>query len=135
MKFLYLKLLFAIYFIPVIVLFSASEGSLDILKLSLFTFIIVIYGIAWDMWATKHGRTDKVWVWRFNPKTITGVYVDHHPLDEYVFGVLHIFWVIFLWEILNQAIFENNNALLIVPVVVILWQIGVGYVFYKMQKR
>ncbi|MEK7588356.1 MAG: lycopene cyclase domain-containing protein, partial [Patescibacteria group bacterium] len=86
MKFTYLKLLIAIYVPPIITLILCLGSNFDLQKLLIFSCVVVIYGIAWDMWATKHGRTDKLWIWRFNPKTITGIFIEHHPFDEYLFG-------------------------------------------------
>jgi len=134
MRFTYIKLLVAIYFPPIIALILFLESKTDLLKLSVFSFVVVIYGIAWDMWATKHGRTDKLWIWRFNRKTITGLFIEHHPFDEYLFGILHIFWVVVFWEVLNGVISDFNFKILAVLVLVILWQIWVSRVFYNSQK-
>mgnify|MGYP001590537645 CR=1 FL=1 len=131
----YLKLLINIYLPPIIILGVYLGSSIDFFKLAVFSFVLLIYGIAWDMWATKHGRTDKLWIWRFNPKTITGVYFDRHPFEEYAFGIFHLFWTILLWEVLLRAISNNDPLTLLIVVLLGIWQIGVGLAFYKAQKK
>ncbi|MES2224349.1 MAG: lycopene cyclase domain-containing protein [Patescibacteria group bacterium] len=108
---------------------------MDFFKLAVFSFVLLIYGIGWDMWATKHGRKDKLWIWCFNPKTITGIYLDRHPLEEYIFGIFHLFWVILLWEVLSRAISNNDLLTLFIVVLLGIWQIGVSINFYNSQKK
>ena len=134
MKFIYLRLLVAIYIPPILALLALIESGFNLLNLLIFSCIIVIYGIAWDMWATRHGKTDKLWIWRFNPKTVTGISIAHHPFDEYIFGICHIVWLILLWEILNHALQEKDVTTLHILIVTIVWQIVVGWAFYNSQK-
>jgi lycopene cyclase domain-containing protein len=100
-------------------------------KLLVFALFLVVYGIAWDIWATKHGRNDKLWIWRFNRNVITGVTIKHHPLEEYIFGFGHIIWLILFWELFYPALINRQYIVIFILVLVSIWEISVSRSFYR----
>jgi lycopene cyclase domain-containing protein len=72
---------------------------------NLVSFIlgITIIGSIWDIWATKHGKRDRVWLWQFNYADMLGVRFFGLPIEEYLFYVSTSAYIIFIWEGIRLA--------------------------------
>lgn len=97
-RFYYLSTLVFVFLVPTIVagVFLAQFISLE----ALFPFVILvsIIGSIWDIWATRHGRKDRVWLWEFNRRNTLGLRFLGLPIEEYLFYVVSSVYVIFMWE-------------------------------------
>lgn len=132
MRFTYMRLLTVLYFPTIIAMGVLLKNEIEWARLLLFTFVLLIYGIGWDIWSTKHGRSDRLWIWRFNRKTLTGEKISRHPIEEYIFGICHLFWVVLFWENLHLATTRGSVALLVL-LLVMLWMLVIGRNFYRSQ--
>ncbi len=73
-------------------------GLIDLQALVPFIVLVTIIGSIWDVWATKHGKKDRVWLWQFNRKQTMGIRFLGLPVEEYLFYVASSVYVIFMWE-------------------------------------
>jgi len=60
--------------------------------------------LIWDEWFTKAG------VWSFNPDYVTGIYLGHLPLEEWMFFICIPFSCMFIYECI-KAYFPDQNLL------------------------
>ncbi len=97
-KFSYLLTLFGVFGIPAVFagVFLSYYISLD--SLLPFIITITIIGSIWDVWATRHGKRDRVWLWQFNHRQTIGMRFLGLPVEEYLFYVASSVYVIFMWE-------------------------------------
>jgi lycopene cyclase domain-containing protein len=58
-------------------------------------FLVGAFFIVWDVLFTMHG------VWGFNPKYLSGIYIFHLPLGEWLFFVTVPYACVFIYEVLN----------------------------------
>ncbi|OHA63395.1 MAG: hypothetical protein A3E07_02390 [Candidatus Wildermuthbacteria bacterium RIFCSPHIGHO2_12_FULL_45_9] len=77
---------------------------------NLLTFVvgITVIGSIWDIWATKHGKRDPVWLWQFNFRYTLGLKLFDLPIEEYLFYVASSVYVIFVWEGIKFALETGN---------------------------
>jgi lycopene cyclase domain-containing protein len=97
-KFSYLLTLFSVFCIPTIVAGFYLSAYIDLQALVPFIVLVTIIGSIWDVWATRHGKKDRVWLWQFNRKQTIGLRLLGLPIEEYVFYVASSVYVIFMWE-------------------------------------
>ena len=71
---------------------------IDLRALVPFVILVAIIGSIWDVWATQHGKKDRVWLWQFNRKQTIGIRFLGLPIEEYLFYVASSVYVIFMWE-------------------------------------
>ena len=55
-------------------------------------------GSLWDIWATRHGKKDKLWLWQFHDQNTLGLKFFDLPIEEYLFYPASSLYVIFMWE-------------------------------------
>ncbi len=60
--------------------------------------------LIWDEWFTAHG------VWSFNADYITGVFIGHLPMEEWLFFICIPFSCFFIYECI-KAYFPDQNVL------------------------
>jgi len=60
--------------------------------------------LIWDEWFTSAG------VWSFNPDYITGIYIGHLPIEEWMFFICIPYSCFFIYECL-KAYFSDQNLL------------------------
>lgn len=110
-KFYYMASLLFVFVIPSSV---AAYFTLDRIPTNnLLTFIIgmLVLGALWDIWATRHSRKDRVWLWQFNPKNTIGLKLFDLPIEEYLFYVFSSIYVVFIWEAIKVAI-DSKSAVM-----------------------
>lgn len=135
-RFYYLYSLVFVFVIPVFIEGFFIWPRID--KVSLYTFMIgiTVVGSLWDMWATRHGKRDSVWLWQFNKKDTLGITFFDLPIEEYFFYLATSVYVIFTWECI-QSVNEIPILYLILPLVAV-WSllfIGLPYVNGSRNKR
>lgn len=73
------------------------------------------------MWATRHGKRDRVWLWQFNHRQTIGVRLLGLPIEEYLFYVASSVYVIFMWESFKLMINNAPSEVYIVTGLLSLW--------------
>lgn len=94
----YLGTLVFVFLIPTLVAGYLLSGYISFKALLPFVILITVIGSIWDVWATKHGENDRVWLWQFNRRDTLGPRFLGLPIEEYFFYVLSSVYVIFMWE-------------------------------------
>ena len=95
-KFYYLLSLIFVFVIPMIVAGLFVWQSIVWQHFLIFVVLITILGAIWDIWATRHGKKDTVWLWQFNIKDTLGIKVFDLPIEEYLFYISTSLYVIFI---------------------------------------
>ena len=107
-KFYYLISLLFVFVIPAS---AAAHFVIDrIPMINLLTFVagITILGSIWDIWATRHGKKDPIWLWQFNFKDTLGVKLFGLPIEEYIFYIASSLYIVFIWEDIKYALETNS---------------------------
>ena len=120
-KYYYLLSLLFIFTIPAGILGYFLIGKINLANLIGFILGIAILGSIWDIWATKHGKKDSVWLWQFNFKDTLGIHYFGLPVEEYLFYIATSLYIIFIWESIRLA--PENNQLYFVLFLVGLWSL------------
>lgn len=110
-RFYYLTSLFFIFVIPAIIAGYFVISRIPLLNLLMFVIGITILGSIFDIWATRHGKRDPVWLWQFNDKDIFGIKLFDLPIEEYLFFIASSIYIIFIWEGIQYAL-ETGSALM-----------------------
>lgn len=107
-KFYYILSLLFIFIIPASIAGYFVAARIPILNLSIFVLSITILGGAWDIWATRHGKKDPIWLWQFNFKDTLGIKLFDLPIEEYLFYTASSLYVIFIWEGIKYALEKQD---------------------------
>src|SRR3989344_6438982 len=97
-RFYYLITLTFVFIIPAIVAGLFLSKHISVEPLIPFIFAVTILGSIWDIWATRHSKKDRVWIWQFNNKETLGLKIFGLPIEEYLFYVVSSVYVVFMWE-------------------------------------
>jgi lycopene cyclase domain-containing protein len=122
-RFYYLGSLLVVFAIPAGVIMPFIIHQIPIANLILFLVGILFLGSVWDVWATRHGKKDAVWIWQFNHKDTIGVTLFDIPLEEYLFYLLSSAYIIFLWEAIKLALSTDSPLLSILIATLALWSL------------
>lgn len=130
----YLLSLLFVFCIPTVVagFFLSEYISLD--ALIPFIVLVTIIGSIWDVWATRHGKKDRIWLWQFHHSQTIGIRFLGLPIEEYLFYVASSVYVIFMWEGLKLMVETNDSQVYTTIGLLALWtlvSIFVPYVFGK----
>ena len=94
---------------------------IDLKALVPFIVLVTIIGSIWDVWATRHGKKDRIWLWQFNRKQTMGIRFLGLPIEEYLFYVASSVYVIFMWEGLKLMIKGGNSQVYLVVTLLSAW--------------
>lgn len=97
-KFSYLLTLTFVFILPTLASYYFLRDHIDLQALFPFIVLVTVIGSIWDVWATRHGKRDRVWLWQFNRKQTIGARFLGLPIEEYLFYVASSVYVIFMWE-------------------------------------
>ncbi len=97
-RFYYLGSLLFIFLVPTIFAGFYLSDFIPWKPLIPFVVLVTITGALWDIWATRHGKKDPVWLWDFNRKNTLGVRFLGLPIEEFLFYVVSSVYVVFMWE-------------------------------------
>ena len=97
-KYHYLLTLLFVFCIPMTVAGVYLSKVVDLQVLTPFIILVTAIGSIWDIWATRHGRKDRIWLWQFNRTQTIGIRFFGLPGEEYLFYVASSVYVIFMWE-------------------------------------
>lgn len=104
-----LSLLF-VFCIPTIIAGYFLSQFISLQALFPFILLVTIIGSIWDVWATRHGKKDRVWLWQFNRRQTIGVRFLGLPIEEYLFYVCSSVYVIFMWEGLKLMVTSKDTV-------------------------
>ena len=95
-KYFYLLLDIASILFPLLFSFNPKKNFSEKWKF-LWPAIVIpsLVFVAWDNWFTGMG------VWGFNPRYITGIHIDHLPIEEVLFFICIPYACIFTYEAVN----------------------------------
>lgn len=131
-KYRYLKILL-ILCVPVVFILPFMWRDLNFIELSVFALLVTVAANAWDIWSARQGGRDRLWMWRFNPKTTGGLRIFGHPLEEYIFGFGVPIWIVLIWELVNRFINLPNLLEGLALGGVIGWEVLAVILIYKYQ--
>lgn len=135
-KYYYILSLLFVFVIPTFMAAYFVLERIPLEQLSIFVISITLLGSIWDVWATRHGKRDSVWIWTFNHRDTVGVRFLDIPIEEYLFYTASSVYIVFLWEIIKFTIEENNPALYPVLPFLALWSITfIAVPYFAREKR
>ena len=129
-RYYYLLSLIFVFIIPTIVAGVFIRSQILIPNLVTFILVVLTLGSIWDIWATKHGKRDRVWLWCFNLKDTLGYTFLGLPIEEYLFYVFASTYSIFLWEVIGYSFSTGNYLTFLLGVLMGIWSllfIGIPY--------
>ncbi|MDP3731266.1 MAG: lycopene cyclase domain-containing protein [bacterium] len=112
-KYYYLISLVFVFIIPAGIASYFVFDRIPFVNLIIFVGSITLLGGIWDIWATRHGKRDPVWLWQFNFKDTLGIKLFDLPIEEYIFYVASSLYIVFIWEGI-KLILETKDLLMIV---------------------
>jgi len=110
-RYYYLSSLLVVFVIPALISGYFVIERVSLLQLGYFVAGVLLLGGLWDVWATRHGKKDPVWLWTFNHHDTLGIKIFDLPIEEYLFYISSSIYVVFLWEIIKYML-EGNDPLL-----------------------
>lgn len=102
-RYYYLLILLLVFIIPSCIAGYFVLPAISKVQLSAFVVLITIVGSIWDLWSTRHGKRDPIWIWMFNRKDTLGVFFLGLPIEEYLFYPFSSVYVIFIWKAIELA--------------------------------
>ncbi|MBI2515167.1 hypothetical protein HYV91_03250 [Candidatus Wolfebacteria bacterium] len=100
-----------VFVIPALIAGYFISERIPLFELIKFIIGITVLGSIYDIWATRHGKRDPVWLWQFNPKDTLGITIFNLPIEEYLFYPVSSVYIVFMWEGIKFAS-ETNNLLI-----------------------
>lgn len=111
---------------------------IDLQALVPFIILVTLIGSVWDIWATRHGKKDKIWLWEFNRKQTIGIRLFGLPIEEYLFYVASSLYVVFMWEGFTLMVAGGNTQVYVVIGLLSAWTlfaIGLPYILGRKKDR
>lgn len=131
----YLVSLLFVCTLPAIIVAFFVWDRIPLLNLALFVIGIVVFGSIWDIWATPHGKRDKVWLWQFHEEETLGVKLFSLPIEEYLFFMSTSLYIVFLWEGIRFALETQNMLMYIVIPFAGVWSLVCILIPYKLKMK
>lgn len=122
-RFYYLGSLFIVFIIPAVVIAPFILVQIPLINFLLFAIGILVLGSIWDIWATRHGKSDTVWLWQFNRQDTMDITIFDLPIEEYLFYLSSSTYIIFIWEGIKLVLSTNNLTLAILIPSLSLWSL------------
>ena len=107
----YLLSLLLVFIIPAFMVAYFVWERIPTINLILFVAGITVLGGIWDIWATRHGKRDPVWLWQFNFRDTLGIKLFDLPIEEYIFYLASGIYIVFTWEAIRLAL-ETKSTLM-----------------------
>ncbi len=134
-RFYYFCSLLVIFVLPSSVAAYFVIDRIPILNLLIFVAGITVLGSIWDIWATRHGKRDPIWLWQFNPKHTLGIKLFDLPVEEYVFYITSSLYIVFIWESIKYALETGKIFMYILLPFLGLWSLIFILVPYMMRVK
>lgn len=97
-RYYYLLTLTFVFVIPTIVAAFLMRDVISLQALIPFIVLVTVIGSIWDVWATRHGKKDRVWLWQFHRSQTLGKRFLGLPIEEYLFYTASSVYIIYMWE-------------------------------------
>jgi lycopene cyclase domain-containing protein len=110
-RFYYLTSLLFVFILPACAVAYFVFDRIPLPNLITFIVGITVLGSVWDIWATRHGGRDPIWLWQFNFKDTLGIKLFDLPIEEYLFYIASSVYVILIWEGIKYAL-ETGSLLM-----------------------
>lgn len=133
-RFYYLGLLVFVFALPAAVAGVYLSGQISLGTLVPFVIGVTVFGTALDIWATRHGRRDSVWLWQFHSRQTLGIKLFDVPIEEYLFYVASSVYVIVMWENLKLVLAGSGEAAQIMGLATLWTIIVLGVLYLKRPK-
>ena len=137
-RYYYASSLLFVFIIPSVVAGFFIRDQLLLPNLVVFVLVILLLGSIWDVWATRHGKRDSVWLWQFNDNDTLGYKFLGLPIEEYSFYVFASLYAIFLWEVIKYALDTRDMAFFLLVPLMGIWSllfIGIPYAIRAKEDR
>lgn len=134
-KFYYLTSLFFIFVLPACVVAYFVLDRIPLPNLVTFIVGITVLGSIWDIWATRHGRRDPIWLWQFNFKDTLNVKLFDLPVEEYLFYIASSVYIIFIWEGIRYALETGSLLMYVLLPFVGIWSLLLTLVPYVIRAK
>ncbi len=132
-KYYYIVSLLVVFVLPAVVEGFFVIGNISILNLLTFVSGILILGSIWDIWATRHGQRDPIWLWQFNFKDTLGIKIFGLPIEEYLFYVSASVYIVFSWESIKYATETGNVFIYLLLSMLSVWSLLMILIPYKLR--
>lgn len=124
-----------VYFLlPLAIMFAWSWKYIDFARELVVFGAFCFFIVGWDIWATDHG-SKKLWLWRFNEKTISGIKLFTQPIEEYFFAVCAPIWMILFWQITKRGFLGDSRPDALFAIAIIILGTIAGYIIYRWQTK
>lgn len=97
-KYYYLLTLIVVFCVPTAAAAYVLSDVIQPSQLVPFILLVTIIGSIWDVWATRHGKSDRVWLWQFHRSQTLGYRFLGLPIEEYLFYIASSVYIIYMWE-------------------------------------
>lgn len=129
-RFYYLLSLLLIFVFPAVIAGYFIWKRIVLTDLIKFVAGITFLGSFFDIWATRHGKRDPIWLWQFNPKDTLGIQIFDLPIEEYLFYVVSSVYIVFMWEGIRFASESGNIFVYLLLSFLSIWILGVMIILY-----
>lgn len=103
--------------------------------LLVFVIGITVLGSIWDIWATRHGKRDPIWLWQFNFHETMGIKLFDLPIEEYIFYITSSLYIVFTWEGIKYASSTANPLMYLLLFSVSTWTLIAVLIPYKIRVK
>ena len=134
-RYYYLLSLTFVFIIPAIVAGIFVWQEIILVNFIVFVILITILGAVWNIWATRHGKKDVVWLWQFNFKDTLDVRFLYLPIEEYLFYVSSSLYIVFIWKAIEISLTTGNPIFFVLIPGMGLWSILFITIPYKFKMR
>jgi lycopene cyclase domain-containing protein len=134
-KYYYLLSLVFVFIIPSCIAGYFVWDSISKFNLISFVLLIACLGSLWDIWASKHGRSDPVWLWQFNFKDNLGIKIFGLPVEEYLFYIFSSIYIIFIWELIRLASSQGSLLGYTIPPLLSCWSLAFALLPYWLSPK
>ena len=134
-KFYYLGTLIFVFCIPTIFAGFYLANFISLAALTPFIICVTIIGSIWDVWATKHGKKDRIWLWQFNRKQTLGFTLLGLPYEEYLFYTVSSVYVIFMWEGMKLIMSKGTFQVYLMVIFLSCWTLTAIIIPYLFAQR
>lgn len=120
-KLTYFWSLSIVFIIPSLIMGYFVVPTIQLPLLTAFVISVTSMGGIYDVWATRHGPRDTVWLWSFSKKHTIGIRLFDVPIEEFLFYTFTSIYVVFVWESLSIAFQFGNLFFWLLPLAVGAW--------------
>ena len=122
-RFYYILSLLFVFIIPAAIAAYFVFDRIPLINFAVFVVGITVLGSIWDIWATRHGKRDPIWLWQFNFKDTLGIKLFDLPIEEYVFYIASSVYIIFLWEGIKFALETKSIVMYLLLPLLSIWSL------------